>query len=64
MSRKISYILVLIGGIVAIYAQAGEAQSPFVLIGGIAILMIGIYSLSRGIPSKNDSEDDNSQNTL
>ncbi|MEH6537496.1 MAG: hypothetical protein V7719_13950 [Psychroserpens sp.] len=63
MSRKISYILILIGGIIAIYAQAREDQNQYILITGIVILMLGIYSISRNIPSKKDMDDDN-QNDL
>ncbi len=58
MQRKISYLLILIGGIIAIYAQAQEQQNQYILIGGIVILMVGIYSVSRRIPSKTDNEDD------
>ena len=59
MPRKLSYFLILIGGIIAIYANATEQQNQYILIGGIAILMLGIYSVSRNIPSKNDSDDEN-----
>ncbi|WCO03017.1 hypothetical protein [Psychroserpens ponticola] len=66
MSRVISYILILTGAIIAIYAQAGEQQNQYVLIGGIMVLMLGIYRVSRNIPSKKDQEtnqqDENIQN--
>ncbi len=58
MPRVVSYILIVLGGIVAIYAQAGESQNQMILIGGIVILMVGIYSLSRNIPSKNNDDQD------
>ncbi len=58
MSRAISYIMILIGAVVAIYAQADEQQNQFILIGGIVILMLGIYRVSRHIPSKRDQNDD------
>jgi hypothetical protein len=57
MSRIINYILILTGGIVAIYAQAEEEQNQYILIGGIMVLMLGIYRISRTIPSKKDQED-------
>lgn len=63
MARVINYILVLIGAIVAIYAQAGETQNQYVLIGGIMVLMLGIYRISRGIPSKKNQEDDYQNNS-
>ncbi|WP_040282041.1 hypothetical protein [Psychroserpens damuponensis] len=58
MNRKISYILIVIGGFVAIYAQAKADQNQLILIVGIVILMLGIYSISRNIPSKKDQEDE------
>ncbi|OBX26986.1 hypothetical protein A9996_02495 [Gelidibacter algens] len=50
-----SLLLIIIGGLVAIYAKAGMDQNQYVLIGGIVILMIGVYRISKNIPSKNDS---------
>lgn len=58
MPRIVSYILIVLGGIIAIYAQARESQNQLILIAGIVILMIGIYSISRNIPSKNQDDDD------
>ena len=62
MPRIISYILIVIGGIIAIYAQAREAQNQYILITGIVILMLGVYNVSRHIPSKNDNENEDNQN--
>lgn len=61
MSRIISYVLIVIGGFVAIYANAQDHQNTYVLIIGIIVLMIGIYRISRNIPSKRN-QDDNHQN--
>lgn len=58
MLKPIGYIFILIGGFVAIYAQANEQQNQFLLIGGIIFLMSGIYIISRNIPSKSDNDDD------
>lgn len=63
MSRIVNYILILTGGIVAIYAQAEEEQNQYILIGGIMVLMLGIYRISRTIPSKKDQEDKNHNGT-
>ena len=54
LSRAFSLLLIIIGGFVAIYARAGMDQNQYVLIGGIVLLMIGVYRISRNIPSKND----------
>jgi len=57
--KYLNYILILIGAIVAIYAKTGTEQNEYVLIGGIAVLMIGIYRISKSIPSKNDADNEN-----
>nr|WP_321222670.1 hypothetical protein [uncultured Psychroserpens sp.] len=62
MNRKISYFLIVIGGFVAIYAQAKADQNQFILIAGIVILMLGVYSISRNIPSKKDQDDEHENN--
>lgn len=61
MSRSLSYVLILIGGIVAIYTRAGEQQNQLMLIGGIVILMLGVYSVSRNITSKSEDVYSNSE---
>lgn len=54
-SRLISFLLIIIGGTVALYAQAGTKQNVYLLIGGVFILMMGVYRVSRNIPSKYDT---------
>lgn len=56
ISRLINILLIIIGGFIAIYSKAGTEQNQYVLIGGIFILMFGVYRISRNIPSKNDQE--------
>ena len=57
MSRIINIILIVIGAAVAIYAEAGEDQNLYILIGGLFVLMIGLYRLSRQIPDKKQEDD-------
>lgn len=45
----------------AIYSKAGDEQNTYVLITGIVILMLGIYRISRDIPSKSDKNNDTNQ---
>ncbi|WP_347921685.1 hypothetical protein [Pontimicrobium sp. SW4] len=52
MSRLVNLILILIGGLIALYSQAEENQNVYILVGGIVLLMTGLYRLSRGISSK------------
>lgn len=55
--------MILVGGLVAIYAKAQTNQNQYVLIAGIVILMAGIYRVSRNIRTKSERENDNeSQN--
>ncbi|WP_037348994.1 hypothetical protein [Sediminibacter sp. Hel_I_10] len=59
LNKTINYLLIVIGAVVAIYANAQEEQNQYVLIGGIVVLMVGVYRISRGIPSKNDDQKPN-----
>lgn len=59
LSRIISILLILIGGFVAFYAQAGANQNQYVLVAGIFLLMMGVYRISRNIPSKHEREQQN-----
>ncbi len=56
VARLINIFLILIGGFIAFYAQAGADQNQYILVAGIFILMMGVYRISRNIPSKNDRE--------
>ena len=60
-SRILNVGLILIGALVALYAQAGADQNQYILIGGIVLLMTGIYRVSRNIPSKNNQEQENNK---
>ena len=55
--KYFNYLLIVLGAIVAIYAKTGTAQNQYILIGGIVVLMVGIYRISKTIPSKNYDED-------
>lgn len=57
MLKSINYLLILVGGLVALYAQAGDTQNQYLLIGGIVMLMIGLYRISRNLSSKSKSLD-------
>ncbi len=57
-SRLINVLLIILGVIVAVYAKAGAEQNVYILIAGIVLLMLGVYRISRNIPSKNDQEMD------
>ncbi len=50
------YISILLGAVIAIYANANEEQNLLLLIGGIMILMYGVFNLQASIPSKKEKE--------
>lgn len=56
--KYFNYILIIFGAAVAIYSKAETEQNQYILIGGIMILMFGIYRISRSIPSKNAEDKD------
>ena len=58
MSKIINIVLILTGGLIALYAKAEENQNVYILIGGIVMIMTGLYRLSRGISSR-QMDDDN-----
>ncbi len=55
-SKFLDIILIVIGGIIAIYAQADQQQNSYILMGGIVVLMFGLMRLSGRIPSKKEEE--------
>lgn len=61
LSKYINGICIITGGIIAFYANADEQQNTPLLITGICLLMIGLYNISKTIPSKKDEENDNEQ---
>lgn len=57
-SRKFNFILILVGGMIALYANAEEQQEMYILLIGIMILMFGLYRLSRGISNRNENSEE------
>ena len=60
--KYLNYILIIIGACVAFYANAEKEQNQYILIGGIVLLMIGIYRISKSIPSKNNEDENDEDN--
>ncbi len=55
--KYLNYVLILLGAIVAFYANSEEQQNIYILIVGIVFLMIGVYRISRTIPSKRENDE-------
>jgi hypothetical protein len=60
--KYLNYILIVLGAFAALYAKQGTEQNEYILIGGIAILVIGIYRISKTLPSKHDENEDTNVN--
>jgi putative Mn2+ efflux pump MntP len=54
--KYLNYILIIVGAFVAMYAKVGADQNQYILIGGIVLLMIGIYRVSKTIVSRNNDD--------
>jgi hypothetical membrane protein len=61
--KYLNYILIVLGAFVALYATQGTEENEYILIGGIAMLMMGIYRISKTIPSKYDEDENNNENS-
>ena len=61
--KYLNYLLIIVGAFVAMYAKTGADQNQYILIGGIVLLMIGVYRIARNIPSRKVDDDvDNTEN--
>ncbi len=58
ISRLVNFLCIIVGGLVALYVQAEEKQNTYLLIGGVALLVFGIYRTSRNIPSKSEKKEE------
>lgn len=58
LSRNLNFICILVGGIIAFYAQAQEEQNTYILIGGVVLLVFGVYRTSRNIPEKQEDAEE------
>ena len=56
--KYFNYILILIGAFTAFYANNEKPKHELILIIGIVLIMIGIYRISKTIPSKGIYEED------
>ncbi|WP_290700652.1 hypothetical protein [Lacinutrix sp.] len=55
--NTISYLLIILGGSIAIYANANEKQNTILLVLGIFALMFGLYRISSTLNSKPPKND-------
>lgn len=55
-SRIISFVLIALGGLMALFAQDERPGDQYILISGIVLLMIGLYRVSRNIRSNSPAK--------
>ncbi|MUU77430.1 hypothetical protein [Winogradskyella endarachnes] len=58
ISRSINFFCIVVGGLIAFYANAEQKQNTYLLIVGIVLLMLGVYRTSRNIPSKSEKPEE------
>lgn len=57
MNSKKAYIFIILGAILALCRHFfGKDYEQMALIGGIMLLMIGIYNISKSLPSKKEED--------
>ena len=57
MKNKKAYIFIILGAIIALSRYAfNKEYDQFLLIGGVMLLMIGIYNISKSLPSKKEED--------
>lgn len=55
--NTISYLLILIGGSIAVYANVNEKQNILLLVIGVFTLMAGLFRLNASLTSKPPQND-------
>ena len=62
--KQFLYILLFASvGIFAMIEQSKPAPNRFIMIGAMAVFMFGLFRLMKKIPSKNDGENENKNDT-
>ncbi len=58
MMKFVSILLFFGAGIYALYEQSKLEPNKFIMIGAMAIFMIGLYIIMKKIPNKNEEDND------
>ena len=62
--KQFLYILLFAAvGILAMIEQSKPAPNRFIMIGAMAVFMYGLFQLMKKIPSKNDGENEEEDDT-
>ena len=52
-----TYLLIIIGAVILVFANTETLKTPYLYIIGIVFLMFGLFNISRTIRSKKEIED-------
>ena len=52
-----TYLLIIIGAVILVFANTETLKTPYLYIVGIVFLMFGLFNISRTIRSKKEIED-------
>lgn len=58
MLKFVSILLFFGAGIYALYEQSKPEPNQFIMIGAMAIFMIGLYRVMKKIPNKNEEDNE------
>ena len=58
MMKFVSILLFFGAGIYALYEQSKPEPNTIIMIGAMAIFMIGLYRIMKKIPNKNEEDND------
>jgi hypothetical protein len=58
MLKFVSILLFFGAGIYALYEQSKPEPNQFIMIGAMAIFMIGLYRIMKKIPNKNEEDNE------
>ena len=53
-----TYLLIIIGGVILIFANTETLKMPYLYIFGMVFLMFGLFNISRSIRSKDEIKDE------
>jgi len=57
MKKIVLTILFFGAGFLAIWEQSKPNPNPFLMVGGIAVFMIGLYQIMKRIPNKKEEDE-------
>lgn len=62
--KYLNYLLIIVGVVTAMYSNTSDSQHQYGVITGMVLIVIGVYRISKRIPSRRafDNEDETKNN--